>query len=145
MNKKNLSDLQASELKGTRVFLRADLNVPLQNGQVSDDTRILASLQSLEYLTSHGARVVLASHLGRPKGTASPEFSLAPVQSRLNELLKVPVAMSTECTGSDVKQKVQQLLLIFHHQYQPLGLIKLHHDYYKKIQFLKPLHFLHQL
>ena len=73
--------------KGKRVFVRVDYNVPLKNGEITDDTRIRASLPTIQDLLSRGARLVLASHLGRPKGEKKPEFSLAPVAKRLGELI----------------------------------------------------------
>jgi phosphoglycerate kinase len=85
--------------RGKRVFVRADLNVPLRDGRVGDDTRIRAELPTLRRLLAAGARVVLASHLGRPKGAAKPELSLAPVAERLAELLGRPVAFCGECVG----------------------------------------------
>ncbi len=74
------------EVKGRRVFVRADLNAPIADGQVSDDTRLSATLPTLRKLLDSGARVVLASHLGRPKGERKPELSLAPVAKRLESL-----------------------------------------------------------
>ncbi len=86
-------------VRGQRVFVRADLNVPLDGGRVADDTRIRASLPTLRRLTAGGARVVLASHLGRPKGEPRPELSLRPVAARLAELFGRPVAFAAECVG----------------------------------------------
>ena len=76
MNKLSIRNL---DLRGKRVFLRVDFNVPLENGQVTDDTRIRETLPTIRYAIEHGARVVLASHLGRPKGKPNPQYSLAPV------------------------------------------------------------------
>jgi phosphoglycerate kinase len=84
MTKYSIRDLQ---LPGKRVFTRVDFNVPLKNGAISDDTRITASLPTITYALEQGATVVLASHLGRPKGKPAPEFSLQPVATRLGELL----------------------------------------------------------
>jgi phosphoglycerate kinase len=95
---KNLKDL-----RGTRVFVRVDYNVPVKDGRITDDTRIRASLPTLEYLIKAGARLILASHLGRPKKGPAPEFSLKPVASRLQELLGRPVAMAPDCIGPEVK------------------------------------------
>ncbi len=86
-------------LAGRRVFLRADLNAPLEAGAVSDDTRLRAVVPTIEYALDHGAAVVLASHLGRPKGKPVPEFSLRPVAERLGALLGRPVALAPDCIG----------------------------------------------
>jgi phosphoglycerate kinase len=91
------------DLKGTRVFVRVDYNVPLKDGKITDDTRIRASLPTLDYLIKGGARLVLASHLGRPKKGPAPEFSLKPVAARLQELIGRPVAMAPDCIGPEVK------------------------------------------
>lgn len=90
--KKTIRDI---ELKGKRVLIRCDFNVPLDSNQnITDDTRIRAALPTLEYMIEHGAKVVVMSHLGRPKGKAAAEFSLAPVALRLSELLGKPVAFA---------------------------------------------------
>ncbi len=101
MPKRTVSDLR--DPKGTRVFVRVDYNVPLESGRITDDTRIRASLPTLEHLMKGGAQLVLASHLGRPKKGPAPEFSLAPVAARLSELLGRPVLMSTDCIGPNVQ------------------------------------------
>jgi len=87
------------ELSGKRVLARVDYNVPLKDGQVTDATRIKASLPTLNYVLDKGASLILMSHLGRPKGTPNPEMSLAPVCSRLEELLGRPVKMVDDCVG----------------------------------------------
>jgi phosphoglycerate kinase len=109
MSKSLLRTLGAEELRGRRVLVRADLNVPLADGAVSDDTRIRASLPTLEHLTSSGASVVLMSHLGRPKGSRDPSFSLAPVAGRLSELMEAPVHFVPDTVGEDAQAAVQRL------------------------------------
>jgi phosphoglycerate kinase len=106
---RQLADLLAEGVRGQRVFVRADLNVPLREGQVRDDTRIRASLSTLQRLLEAGARVVLASHLGRPKGKPAPEASLRPVAARLAELLGRPVAFATDCVGAEAERAVAAL------------------------------------
>jgi len=91
-------------VKGTRIFIRVDYNVPVENGTITDDTRIRASLPTLEHLRKAGARLVLASHLGRPKKGPAPEFSLKPVAARLSELLKAPVTMAPDSVGPEVQK-----------------------------------------
>jgi len=97
---KTLSDLLAEGVSGRRVLVRADLNVPLDEGKITDDGRVRASVPTLKALTEAGARVLVAAHLGRPKGEPDPKFSLAPVVARLGELLGAPVEIGTE-TGAD--------------------------------------------
>lgn len=95
--------------KGKRVFVRVDYNVPLKNGEITDDTRIRASLPTIQDLLSRGARLVLASHLGRPKGEKKPEFSLAPVAKRLGELIEAKVHFVGETVGPEVKKAANDL------------------------------------
>ena len=107
MPKMNLRDVN---VKGKRVLVRVDFNVPLDaKNQVSDDTRIRAAIPTIEFLRNHGAIIVLMSHLGRPKGKRVPELSLAPVASRLAELLEQPVYMATDCVGEEVTEQVRNL------------------------------------
>ena len=98
VNKKTIEDVEVS---GKRVLVRCDFNVPLQDGKITNDKRIVAALPTIKYLMEHGARVILCSHLGRPKGEVKPEFSLAPVAQRLSELLGVPVKMAKDVVGPD--------------------------------------------
>jgi 3-phosphoglycerate kinase len=103
--KKTVRDLEA---KGRRVFVRVDFNVPLEGRKVTDDTRIRAALPTIELLVRRGAKVILASHLGRPKGEPSDKdkFSLAPAAARLGELMKKKVAMAPDCVGPEVNRMV---------------------------------------
>ncbi len=94
--------LQDAELSGRRVFLRADLNVPLKDGRIVDDTRIKAILPTIRYLLDRGASLIIASHLGRPGGVSNPELSLAPVADRLGELLGKKVLFAPDCIGARV-------------------------------------------
>ena len=109
MSKKNLSELEAAALKGRTVLVRADLNVPLEGGHITDDQRIRASLPTLNLLREAGARVVLLSHLGRPKGQPDPKYSLAPVARRLSELLGREVRFVSAPVGPEVASTVQSL------------------------------------
>jgi phosphoglycerate kinase len=93
---RSITDL---ELASKRVFVRVDFNVPIKNGTITDDTRIRASLPTIEYALDQGATVILASHLGRPKGKANPEYSLKPVATRLSELTGRPVEFAEDCIG----------------------------------------------
>ena len=97
------------ELKGKRVLIRVDFNVPLEQGRVTDDTRIRESLPTIRYARHQKARVILCSHLGRPKGKPSPELSLRPVAVRLSELLGEPVGMAEDCVGETVHEAVAKL------------------------------------
>lgn len=100
-NKKTIEDV---DVKGKRIFARMDFNVPLDpNGNITDDKRIRESLPTIRYLLEHGAKVVLASHLGRPKGEFNPKFSLAPVAKRLSELLGKEVKIAKDVIGDDAK------------------------------------------
>ena len=101
MAKQTVADL--SDLSGARVFVRADFNVPLEGGRITDDTRIRAAVPTLRALIDGGARVVVASHLGRPKKGPDPAASLKPVADRLSELLGKRVAMAPDCVGPEVQ------------------------------------------
>jgi phosphoglycerate kinase len=102
MSKLSIRDL---ELTGKRVFMRVDFNVPLEGGRVTDDTRISETLPTLELARKRGARLVLASHLGRPKGKPNAKYSLAPVAARLAELAGAPVAFAADCVGPEAEAK----------------------------------------
>jgi len=96
-------------LAGKRVVVRCDLNVPLQDGVITDDGRVRASVPTLEALTGQGARVIVVSHLGRPDGAPDPKYSLAPVAARLDELIDAPVAFASDTVGTDAAAKVAAL------------------------------------
>src|SRR5271154_3720572 len=114
MTKLHLRDL---DLKNKTVFMRVDFNVPLSpDGRtITSDKRIRASMPSILYVLEHGAGLVLASHLGRPKGRPNPKMSLAPVAARLGELLGRPVIMAPDCVGPEVaalKPRAGEILLL---------------------------------
>jgi len=106
---RTLDDLLAEGVSGRRVLLRADLNVPLDGGTITDDGRIRASLPTLRRLTEAGARVVVTAHLGRPKGTPDPKFSLRPVATRLGELLGSNVTLASDVVGDSARATVDGL------------------------------------
>jgi phosphoglycerate kinase len=108
---RSLDDLLAEGVSGRRVLLRADLNVPLDKGTgaITDDGRIRASLPTLQALRDAGARVVVAAHLGRPKGAPDPQYSLAPVAERLAELLGAPVPLAADVAGDDARRRAAAL------------------------------------
>ncbi|MEV1129529.1 phosphoglycerate kinase [Agromyces sp. NPDC049794] len=96
-------------LAGKRVVVRCDLNVPLKGEVITDDGRVRASVPTIQALTGQGARVIVVSHLGRPEGAPDPKYSLAPVATRLGELLEVPVAFASDTVGADAAAKVEAL------------------------------------
>ena len=104
-----MQDFASLELVGKRVFLRCDLNVPLKDGVIKDDGRIKASLPTIKALLEKGASIVIAAHLGRPKGEAKPELSLAPVAKRLGELLSKEIIFRGEVIGSEVTKSAHNL------------------------------------
>lgn len=106
MNKKSVKDV---DLKGKRVFCRVDFNVPLNEGQVADDTRIRASLPTITYLIEQGAKVILASHLGRPKGEVKEELRLSPVATELSKALQKEVIQLDEAYGPKVENHISQM------------------------------------
>ncbi|MEI7027827.1 phosphoglycerate kinase [Paenibacillus sp. y28] len=107
MNKKSIRDVAG--LSGKKVFVRVDFNVPLENGRITDDTRIRETLPTIKYLVEQGAKVILASHLGRPKGQVVEELRLTPAAARLSELLGKPVVKADEAIGEAVKAQVAAL------------------------------------
>ncbi len=106
MKKMTVKDI---DVKGKRVFCRVDFNVPMQDGKITDETRIRAALPTIQYLIDQGAKVILASHLGRPKGKVVEELRLTPVAKRLSELLGKEVDKADEAYGETVKAKVEQM------------------------------------
>ena len=106
MNKLSIRDL---DLAGKRVFIRVDFNVPLDKGTVTDDTRIRETLPTLKLAIEKGGKLVLASHLGRPKGKVDPKYTLAPVAARLKELLGKPVEFASDCISADAEAKSKAL------------------------------------
>jgi len=106
MNKLGISDL---DLNGRRVFMRVDFNVPLADGQITDDTRIQAALPSIRYVIEKNGKLILASHLGRPKGKPDPKYSLKPVATRLGNLLRKAVQFAPDCVGPEVEKMVSDL------------------------------------
>ncbi len=106
MNKLSIRDL---DMRGKRVFIRVDFNVPLENGKVAEDTRIRETLPTLRYAIERGARLILASHLGRPKGKRDPKYTLKPVAARLSELIGGNVDFASDCIGPEAESKSRGL------------------------------------
>src|SRR5690625_1105026 len=106
MNKQTLKDI---DLQGKKVFCRVDLNVPLENGTITDDTRIRAVLPTVQYLIEQGAKVILASHFGRPKGKVVEDLRLTPVANRLSELLDKKVVKPDTVIGPEVDRSIYDL------------------------------------
>src|SRR5262245_6135105 len=106
MPKLSITDL---DVVRKRVFVRVDFNVPIKDGAITDDTRIQASLETIQYALVHGATVIAASHLGRPKGKPNPAMSLKPVADRLGELLQRQVTFTGDCVGAAVQETVAKV------------------------------------
>ena len=105
-NKKSIEDI---DVAGKRVLCRCDFNVPTKNGKITSDKRIVAAMPTIEYLVNHGAKVILCSHMGKPKGEWKPELSLKVVADRVSELLGKPVIMAADVAGEDAKAKAAAL------------------------------------
>jgi phosphoglycerate kinase len=121
MSKLSIRDL---EMSGKRVFMRVDFNIPLDGARVADDTRIRETLPTIELARKSGARLVLASHLGRPKGKRDPKYSLKPVAGKLAELLGAAVDFAADCVGADAEAQSRALadggvLLLENVRYHP--------------------------
>jgi phosphoglycerate kinase len=105
-NKKSITDI---EVKGKRVLARCDFNVPMQDGVITDVKRITGAMPTIKYLSEHGAKVILCSHMGRPKGEFNMKYSLAPVAAKISEYLGKPVIMASDVIGEDAKAKAAAL------------------------------------
>lgn len=105
----NLKTIKDADVKGKTILIRVDYNVPLENSEVMDDTRIVESLPTLQYLIKSGAKVIVMSHLGRPKGDNNDELKMDPVAKRLGELLKMDVKKVDSCIGAEVEEAVEAL------------------------------------
>ena len=109
MSKLVISDLPDSEFEGKRVFVRVDFNVPIRDGKISEDYRIRRAIPTIDYLIERKAKVIIGSHLGRPKGISIPDLSLEPIQARLSELLGKSVKFTGNVIGSEVKKAIDSL------------------------------------
>lgn len=121
MAKKTIKDV---ELKGKTVLMRVDFNVPIKDGKIGDDNRIVQALESINYVVEHGAKLILTSHLGRPGGEASKEFSLKPVADHLATLVDVPVHFAEDCIGEKAEKvikaaKVGEIVLLENVRFHP--------------------------
>ena len=105
-NKKSVEDIAVA---GKKVLVRCDFNVPMKDGVITNDNRIVGALPTIKYLIANGAKVILCSHMGRPKGEFKMEFSLAPVAAKLSEYLGIEVAMAKDVIGEDAKAKAAAL------------------------------------
>ena len=106
----DIKTIEGVDVRGKRVLVRVDFNVPVKDGVVGDDTRIRAALPTISYLVEHGAKVILMSHLGRPAGEGYEEkFTLAPAAARLAELIEAPVVFASDTIGEDARAKVADL------------------------------------
>jgi phosphoglycerate kinase len=109
MSMYNKKTIEYIDVRGKRVLARCDFNVPIENGTITDDKRIVEALPTIKYLSEHGAKVILCSHFGRPKGEFNPEYSLAPVAKRLSELLGREIPLAADVIGEDARAKVAAL------------------------------------
>ena len=116
LNKKSVDDIN---VKGKRVLVRCDFNVPLQDGKITDENRLVAALPTIKKLVADGGRVILCSHLGKPKGEPKPELSLAPVAARLSELLgqEVKFAADPEVVGPNAKAAAEAMNCLLYTSY----------------------------
>ena len=133
-NKKNIEDI---DVAGKKVLVRCDFNVPLKDGVITSDKRIVEALPTIKYLLSKGAKVILCSHMGKPKGEVVAKYSLAPVAARLNELLDGKVAFATDIVGEDACAKVAALkegeCVLLENLRFDAGEEKKHEDFCKKL------------
>ena len=109
MEKKTIRDIDTKDLKGKKVLVRCDFNVPLKDGKITDDTRIRAALPTIKYLLESGAKVVLCSHLGRPKGEVNEKYSMKPVAEKLSEELNLNIKFAEDVTGPSAKNMAEKL------------------------------------